>query len=79
MPTESWDEYLMEELRNPEIASGFLSDAFENGTEEEIQFAMDRVLEANGAKNGHLGLAELIDLRALGLHVSVTPNHIFSD
>ncbi len=69
----------MEELRNPEIASGFLSDAFENGTEEEIQFAINRVLEANGAKNGHNGLAELIELRTLGLHLSVTPNSVLAD
>lgn len=72
MPTESWDDYLMEELRNPEIASGFLSDAFETGTSEEIVHAINRVLEANGAKNGSEISEELIALRKLGLHFNIT-------
>jgi hypothetical protein len=72
MPTESWDGYLMEELRDPEIASGFLSEAFETGTPEEIVHAIERVLEANGAKNGYDLPQELIALRNLGLHFNIT-------
>ena len=72
MPTESWESFRNEELRNPEIASVYLSDVFETGTPREILQAIDRVLSANGAKNGHTGLEELIALRELGLHLNVT-------
>ncbi len=72
MPTESWDEYLLSELRNPANAAAFLSDAFEEGTPEEIEHAIARVLEANGAKNGHGISQELIALRTLGLRVNIT-------
>ncbi len=71
MPTESWDDYLLEELRDPEMASGFLSEAFETGTPAEIVHAIERVLAANGATNGKGVPEELIALRDLGLHFSV--------
>ena len=45
--TDSFDEFLFEELRDPEIATGYLRDAFENGTSEEILNAVNDVLKAN--------------------------------
>lgn len=75
MPTKPWKSIRDEELRDPEIASAFLSEVFETGSRTEIALALQYVLEANGAKPEPNNLDELVQLRSLGLRLSITPSH----
>lgn len=72
MPVKPWKSIRDQELRDPEIASAFLSEVFETGTPDEIVLAVQYVLEANGSKPVSGKLDELAQLRGLGLHLNVS-------
>ena len=48
MNTESYDAFLLEELRDPELAAEYLTAAIEDGSTEVFLIALRNVAEANG-------------------------------
>lgn len=48
MPTERFDDFLQEELRDPETAAEYLSAALEGGSMEEFLLALRNVADAHG-------------------------------
>ncbi len=48
MLTKSYDAFLLEELRDPELAAAYLSAAAEDGSVEQLLIALRTVTEANG-------------------------------
>ena len=48
MQTKSYDVFLQEELRDPELAAAYLSAAMEEGSTEQLLLALRAVAEANG-------------------------------
>jgi probable addiction module antidote protein len=46
--TKSYDAFLLEELRDPELAAEYLSTAAEEGSAEQLVIALRTVAEANG-------------------------------
>jgi probable addiction module antidote protein len=46
--TKSYDAFLGEELRDPELAAAYLSAAAEEGSAEQLLIALRAVAEANG-------------------------------
>lgn len=48
MRTKSYDAFLLEELRDPELAAEYLSAAVEDGSTEQLLLALRTVAEANG-------------------------------
>ena len=48
MPTKSYDSFLIEELRDPELAAEYLSAAVEDGSVEQLLIALRAVVEAHG-------------------------------
>lgn len=48
MLTKSYDAFLLEELRDPELAAEYLSAAVEDGSTEQLLLALRTVAEANG-------------------------------
>lgn len=48
MLTKSYDAFLLEELRDPELAAEYLTAAVEDGSAEQLLFALRTVAEANG-------------------------------
>ena len=48
MLTKSYDAFLLEELRDPELAAAYLSAAAEDGSIEQLLIALRAVAEANG-------------------------------
>ena len=48
MNTESYDAFLLEELRDPELAAEYLTAAIEDGSTELFLIALRNVDEANG-------------------------------
>ena len=48
MQTKSYDAFLQEELRDPELAAAYLSAAMEEGSTEQLLLALRAVAEANG-------------------------------
>lgn len=55
MLTKSYDAFLIEELRDPELAAEYLSAALEEGAVEQLLIALRAVAEAHG------GVAALAD------------------
>ena len=55
MLTKSYDTFLIEELRDPELAAEYLSAALEDGSVEQLLIALRAVAEAHG------GVAALAD------------------
>lgn len=48
MLTKSYDAFLLEQLRDPELAAEYLSAAAEEGSVEQLLIALRTVAEANG-------------------------------
>lgn len=48
MPTKSYDRLLVKELRDPELAAGYLSEALRGGSVEEFLIALRNVAQAQG-------------------------------
>ena len=48
MQTKSYDVFLQEELRDPELAAAYLSAAMEEGSTEQLLLALRTVAEAAG-------------------------------
>lgn len=48
MQTKSYDVFLQEELRDPELAAAYLSAAMEEGSTEQLLLALRAVAEAAG-------------------------------
>lgn len=48
MQTKSYDAFLQEELRDPELAAAYLSAAMEEGSTEQLLLALRAVAEATG-------------------------------
>lgn len=53
MGTKSYDEFLLEQLRDPDLAAEYLSATIEDGTLADFLFALRNVTEAQG------GIAEI--------------------
>lgn len=48
MPTKSYDHLLVEELRDPELAASYLSEALQGDSMEEFLIALRNVAQARG-------------------------------
>lgn len=48
MPTKSYDSFLIEQLRDPELAAEYLSAAVEDGSVEQLLIALRAIVEAHG-------------------------------
>jgi len=48
MPSKSYDEFLREELRDPEVAAEYLSAALEEGSLDQFLLALRNVADAHG-------------------------------
>lgn len=59
MPTKSYDRLLIEELRDPELAAEYLSEAVRDGSMEEFLIALRNVAEAHGGLGTLSGETEL--------------------
>ena len=55
MPTKSYDAFLQEELKQPDLAAEYLSVALEDGSIDGFLLALRNVAEANG------GIGDLAD------------------
>ncbi len=55
MGTKSYDQFLLEQLRDPELAAEYLSATIEDGNLADFLFALRNVAEAQG------GIAEIAD------------------
>ena len=94
MGVKSYDEFLLQQLRDPELAAEYLSATIEDGTLADFLFALRNVAEAQGglgavadathlnrqtmyrtlSSEGNPTLSTLLTiLRAVGLHLAVTP------
>lgn len=65
MPTKSYDSFLMEELRDPELAAEYLSAAAEDGSVEQLLIALRTVAESHG---GMSALAEKTQLNRQAMY-----------
>ncbi|MEO0455855.1 MAG: transcriptional regulator [Cyanobacteria bacterium P01_A01_bin.114] len=59
MPTENYDDFLLEELRDTEIAAEYLSASIESGSMDEFLVALRNVASAHG------GIGVLSEITAL--------------
>ena len=59
MPTEDYNEFLTEELRDPEVAAEYLSAALEDGSIDQFLLALKNVADAHG------GIGVLSDITEL--------------
>lgn len=65
MPTESYDDFLRDELRDPELSAEYLSAALEGGSMDEFLLALRNVADAHGG----LGfLSEITDLNRQSMY-----------
>ena len=65
MPTKNYDNFLLEQLQNPEIAAEYLSAAIEDGAANEFLLALRNVAEAHG---GVGTLANITDLNRQSMY-----------
>lgn len=65
MPTQNYDSFLMEELRDPELAAEYLSAAAEDGSVEQLLIALRTVAESHG---GMSALAEKTQLNRQAMY-----------
>lgn len=65
MPSKNYDEILLEELRDPELAADYLSAAIEDGSMDEFLVALRNVADAHG---GVGVLADITDLNRQSLY-----------
>lgn len=63
MPTNRYDEMLSDELRDPELASEYLTAALENGSTRGFVRALKNVVDAHG------GIDVLLEFTGLSRHV----------
>ncbi len=59
MPTKSYDEFLHQELREPEMAAEYLSAALEAGSVAQFLLALRHVAEAHGGVGVLSNITEL--------------------
>jgi len=59
MSTKSYDDLLFEELRDPELAAGYLSEALRGGTLDLFLIALRNVAQARGGLGALSGETEL--------------------
>ncbi len=59
MPTKSYDEFLHQELREPEMAAEYLSAALEEGSVTQFLLALRNVAEAHGGVGVLSNITEL--------------------
>lgn len=59
MPTKSYDEFLHQELRDPEMAAEYLSAALEEGSVTQFLVALRNVAEAHGGVGVLSNITEL--------------------
>jgi len=71
MPTKSYDDFLIDELRDPELAAGYLSEALRGGSMEVFLIALRNVAEARG---GLGALAEETALNRQNLYRMLSEN-----
>lgn len=65
MPTKSYDSFLIEELRDPELAASYLSEALRGDSMEAFLIALRNVAQARG---GLGALAEETELNRQNLY-----------
>lgn len=71
MPAKSYDSFLVEQLRDPELAAEYLSAAVEDGSLEQLLIALRAVVEAHGgvgavAEKSHLSRQAMYKTLAAG-------------
>lgn len=59
MPTKSYDELLLEELRDPELAAGYLTASLDEGSVDQFLLALRNVAQAQGGLGKLAGETEL--------------------
>lgn len=59
MPTKSYDRLLIDELRDPELAANYLSEALRDGSLEQFLIALRNVAQARGGLGALSGETEL--------------------
>lgn len=59
MPTENYNDFLIQELQDPEVAAEYLSAAIASGVSEEFLLALRNVADAHG------GIGVLSEITAL--------------
>ena len=59
MPTKSYDDLLFEELQDPELAAGYLSEALRGGSLDVFLIALRNVAQARGGLGALSGETEL--------------------
>ncbi len=59
MPTKSYDDLLFEELRDPELAAGYLSESLRGGSLDVFLIALRNVAQARGGLGALSGETEL--------------------
>jgi len=67
--TKSYDNYLYEELRDPELAAAYLSAAAEEGSVEQLLIALRAVAEAQG---GMSAVAEKTQLNRQAMYKTLS-------
>ncbi len=77
MKTENYDEFLTEELRDPELAAEYLTAAIEDGSTELFLIALRNVAEAHGgigaiAESTHLNRQSLYRTLSRGGNPTLT-------
>lgn len=65
MPSKSYDEFLREELRDPEVAAEYLSAALEEGSVDQFLLALRHVADAHG---GVGVLSDITDLNRQSMY-----------
>lgn len=65
MPTKDYNEFLFEQLQDPEVAAEYLSAAIEEGSTHEFLLALRNVAEAHG---GVGVLANITDLNRQNMY-----------
>ena len=59
MPTKSYDDLLLKELQDPELAAGYLSEALRGGSMDVFLIALRNVAQARGGLGALSGETEL--------------------
>lgn len=71
MTTKSYDEFLVDQLRDPELAAAYLTAAVEDGSAEELLIALRNVADAHG---GVGVLAEISHLNRQNMYKMLSPS-----
>ena len=71
MTSKNYDEFLVSQLRDPELAAEYLTAAVEDGSSEQLMIALRNVAEAHG---GVAVLAEIAHLNRQSMYKMLSPS-----